>query len=282
MTSVSKNVYIDKLVDIVNKYNNTYPSTIKMKPFDVKSSIYIGFNKENNKEDLKVGDHVRISRYKNTFKKGCTPNCSEEVFVIKKLKNTVLWTYVIRDRNGEEIVGTFYEKELQKTNQKEFRVEKVIKRRGDKLYVKRKGYDNSYNNWIDKKYIVQMSRYFPKMKPLGNVKVELDLSNYATKADLKSAKGADISKFAKKVDLASLKSEIDKLGIGKLETAPVDLSKLRHVVKNEVVKKIVYAIQTTDTSNLVKKTGYYAKLKLKRKYLIMIILNTLILKNLIS
>ena len=70
---------------------------------------------------------------------------SEEVFVIKKVENTVPWTYVINDLNGEEIVGTFYEKELQKTNQKEFRIESVIKRKGDKLYVKEKGYDNSFN-----------------------------------------------------------------------------------------------------------------------------------------
>ena len=70
---------------------------------------------------------------------------SEEVFVIKKVQNTVPWTYVINDLNGEEIVGTFYEKELQKTNQKEFRIESVIKRKGDKLYVKEKGYDNSFN-----------------------------------------------------------------------------------------------------------------------------------------
>ena len=74
--------------------------------------------------------------------------------MIKKVKNTVPWTYVINDLNGEEIVGTFYEKELQKTNQKEFRVEKVIKRKGDKLYVKWKGYDSSFNSWIDKKDIV--------------------------------------------------------------------------------------------------------------------------------
>ena len=79
---------------------------------------------------------------------------SEETFVIKKVKNTVLWTYVINDLNGEEIIETFYEKELQKTNQKEFRIEKVIKRKGDKLYVKWKGYDNSFNSWIDKKDLV--------------------------------------------------------------------------------------------------------------------------------
>ena len=74
MTSVSKNVYIDKLDDIVNKYNNTYHSTITMKPVDVKSNTYIDFNKENNEEDLKfeVGNHVRISKYKNIFAKGYT------------------------------------------------------------------------------------------------------------------------------------------------------------------------------------------------------------------
>ena len=75
-------------------------------------------------------------------------------FVIKKIKNRVPWTYVISDLNGEEIVGTFYEKELQKIKQEEFRVEKVIKRKGNKLYVKWKHHDNSFNGWIDKKNIV--------------------------------------------------------------------------------------------------------------------------------
>ena len=71
--------------------------------------------------------------------------------MIKEVKNTVPWTYVINDLNGQEIIGTLYEKELQKTNQKEFRVEKVIKRKGNKLYVKWKEYDHSFNSWIDKK-----------------------------------------------------------------------------------------------------------------------------------
>ena len=75
----------------------------------------------------------------------------EEVFVIKKVKSTVSWTYVINDLNGEEIIGTFYEKKLQKTDQQEFRIEKVNKRKGNKLYVKWKGYHNSFNSWIDKK-----------------------------------------------------------------------------------------------------------------------------------
>ena len=74
--------------------------------------------------------------------------------MIKKIKNTVPWTYVIDDLDGEEITGTFYEKELKKIDQQEFRIKKVIKKKGDKLYVKWKGYDNSFNSWIDKKDLV--------------------------------------------------------------------------------------------------------------------------------
>ena len=151
MTSISKNVYIDILDDIVDEYNNTYHTTIKMKPIGVKDNTYINTDKEINNKDpkFKVDDLVRISKYKNIFAKGYMPNWSEEVFVIKKVKNTVPWTYVINDLNGEEITGTFYEKELQKTNQEEFRIEKVIRRKGDKLYVKWEGYNNSFNSWID-------------------------------------------------------------------------------------------------------------------------------------
>ena len=129
ITSISKNVYIDKLNAIVNKCNNTYHTTIKMKPIDVKDNTYINTNKESNYKDpkFKVGDYVRILKYKNIFAKGYMPNWREEVFVVDKIKNTVPWTYVINDLNGEEITGTFYENELQKTNQKEFRIEKVIK-----------------------------------------------------------------------------------------------------------------------------------------------------------
>ena len=150
-------MYIDKLNDIVNEYNNTYQKTIKMKPIDVKDNTYINTDKEINNKDpkFKVGDRVRISKYKNIFAKGYTLNWSDEVFAIKKVKNTVPWTYVINDLNGEEIIGTFYEKELQKTNQEEFRIEKVIRRKGDNIYVKWKGYDNSFNSWIDKASLVQ-------------------------------------------------------------------------------------------------------------------------------
>ena len=91
---------------------------------------------------------------KTFFAKVYVTNCSEEDFVIKNVKNIGLWTYIISDLKGKEIVGMLYEKELQKTNQKKFRVEKVIKRKGDKLYVKWKGYDSSFNSWIDKKHTV--------------------------------------------------------------------------------------------------------------------------------
>ena len=119
-------IYIDKLDDMVNEYNNTYQGIIKMKTVDVKDNTYIDSrelhsNKEVNDKDpkRKVGDHVRTSKYKNIFAKGYTPNWSEEVFVIKKVKNTVPWTYVINDLNGDEIIGKFYEKELQKANQQD-------------------------------------------------------------------------------------------------------------------------------------------------------------------
>ena len=103
MTSVSKNVYVDKLDDIVNKYNNTY-STTRMKPVDVKLNTYTDSSKiiNDNNLEFKIGDTVRISKYKNIFAKGYTPNWFEEVFVIKKVKNTVPWTYVINDLKGEE------------------------------------------------------------------------------------------------------------------------------------------------------------------------------------
>ena len=131
-------MYIDKLDEVVNEYNNTKHRTTKMKPIDVKDNIYIDLDKEVNDNDpkFKVGDHVRISKYKNIFAKGYTPNWSEEIFVIKKIKNTVPWTYVIDDRNGEEVTGTFYEKNMQKIDQQEFRTEKVINKIGDKLCVK--------------------------------------------------------------------------------------------------------------------------------------------------
>ena len=141
------------LDDIVNKFNNTIHRTIKIKLFEVTDDSYVKFSEDFNKKDpkFKVGDHVRISKYKNIFATGYAPNWFEEVFVISKIKNTVPWTYLINDLNGQEIIGSFYEKELEKNSQKKFRIEKVLKRKGDKLYVKWKGYNNSFNSCINKK-----------------------------------------------------------------------------------------------------------------------------------
>ena len=119
-------MYIDKLYDIVNKYNKTCHSKIKMKPVDVKSNTYIDSSKEINNKDpkIKVDENVRISKYKNIFAKSYTRNWSVESFVIKKGKNTVPRTYIINDLNGEEIAATFYEKELQKKIKKSLELKK--------------------------------------------------------------------------------------------------------------------------------------------------------------
>ena len=153
MTAISKNVYFDVLDDIVNKCNNTVHRSIKMKPVHVTSDSYVEYNQDSNEKNrkFKVGDHVRTSKCKNIFAKGYTQNWSEEVFAISKIKNTVPWTYMISDLFGEPIIWSFYEKKLQKTNQEKFRKEKLLKRKGDKLYVKWKGYDSRFNSWINKK-----------------------------------------------------------------------------------------------------------------------------------
>ena len=114
ITSISKNAYIDKLDDIANKYNTTYHSTIKLKSLDVKSRTYIDSSKEINNKDpkFKIDGVARISKYKNIFEKDYVPNWSEEVYLIKRVKNTCPWTYVISDPKGEEIFETFSEKQL--------------------------------------------------------------------------------------------------------------------------------------------------------------------------
>ena len=106
MTSISKNVYIDKVDDKVNKYNNIYHNTIKMKTVDVKSNTYTNSSKDINDKDLKfkIDDIVRISKYKNIFAKSNVPNWSEDIFVITKIKNTVPWAFVISDLKDKEIV----------------------------------------------------------------------------------------------------------------------------------------------------------------------------------
>ena len=111
---------------------------------DVTFDSYAEDNEDSNEKDpkFKAGDHVRISKYTNAFAKVYIQNCSKEVLIIRKIKNTVPQTYVVSSLNGEPIAETFYEKELHKTSENKFRIEKVIKREGDRLYVKWDGYDN--------------------------------------------------------------------------------------------------------------------------------------------
>ena len=116
ITPISNSVYFNVLNDIVDKYNDTYARIIKKKPIDVKSDSFAEYSEKSNEKDPKfnVGDHVRISKHKNIFAKGYAPNCSEEIFVVKKFKNTVTWTYEISDLNGEKIVSSFMKKNCKK------------------------------------------------------------------------------------------------------------------------------------------------------------------------
>ena len=126
MTATGKNVYYDVLDNVVNEYNNTKHSTIKMKPKDVKNdktkSSAIARNKrvyidEHNEKSARynVGDRARISKFKNIFAKGYTPNWRREIFIVNKINDTVPHTYNLKDLNDEEIIGNFYDRELQKT-----------------------------------------------------------------------------------------------------------------------------------------------------------------------
>ena len=116
MTAIGKNVYYDVLDDVVNESNNTKHSTVKMKPIDVKNNkrVYIDEHYEKDSR-FKVGDRVRIYKFKNIFAKGYTTNWSKEIFIVDKVNDTVPYTYNFKDLNDEEIIGSFYEKELQKT-----------------------------------------------------------------------------------------------------------------------------------------------------------------------
>ena len=116
MTATSKNVYYDVLDDVFSEYNNTKHNNIKMKPKDVGDNKRVYIDEHNQKDSrFKVGDRVRISKFKNMFAKGCAPNWSTEIFIINKINDTVPYTYNLKDLNDEEIIGSFYDKELQKT-----------------------------------------------------------------------------------------------------------------------------------------------------------------------
>ena len=166
-TDKNTNIYIDILPDLVKDYNNTRHSSIKMTPvkankkeneLTVWRNLYpehLEINYINPK--FSVGDQVRISKKKKTFEKGYTTRWTEEIFTIVEVKRSRPPTYKIADLNGEEIKGSFYEPELQKTSQEIFRIEKVIKRGKKKSLVKWKGYSDDFNSWVDNKDIVNIS-----------------------------------------------------------------------------------------------------------------------------
>ena len=159
--------YMDILPDLVEDYNNTVHTSTKMTPIEAskkKNELTVGQNlyqdrlKINNlTPKFSVGDEVRISKKKKVFEKGYTTRWTEEIFTITKIQNTNPITYKIADLQGEEIDGTFYEPELQKTEQQVFRIEKVIEKGKNKSLVKWKGYSDKFNSWVDNKNLIDLS-----------------------------------------------------------------------------------------------------------------------------
>ena len=157
-TANSTRRYIDVLNEMVNSYNNTRHSSIKMTPAKAslkanEKTVWMNlFGNEIHKAikpKFSIGDKVRITKKKNIFEKGYTPRWTEEIFTISTIQYTDPPTYKITDANDEEIQGSFYEQELQKTTQEIFRIEKIIRKRGNKSLVKWLGYSDSFNSWVD-------------------------------------------------------------------------------------------------------------------------------------
>ena len=160
-TANSTNVYVNVLPDIIRKYNHTYHRSIKCTPTVARqpakwkyvyNALYGNAIGKRKPLKFKIGDRVRIIKKKRAFEKGFTPNWTEELFTIETIKNTHPVTYTLVDTKGEHIRGAFYTEELQKTKQEIYRIEKVLKKRKrngvQEVYVKWRGYDNSFNSWI--------------------------------------------------------------------------------------------------------------------------------------
>jgi len=159
------NKYIDVLDDFVERYNNTRHSSIKTTPVEaskkenevrVHRNLYQVFQRRPIHAKLKTGDKVRIIKKKGLFEKGFTPNWTEEVFTASKIQRTNPVTYKITDYNGEEIHGTFYEQELQKTTQEVFRIEKIVKKGKTRSLVKWRGDPKNFNSWVDNKDLIKL------------------------------------------------------------------------------------------------------------------------------
>lgn len=162
---IGKYKYYDVLPQLVLDYNQTVHSKIKMRPIDVTKEnsrqlyqrIYLKDKLKVNdrKNKFNVGDVVRISKFKHIFEKGYTPNWTTENFTVKKINNTIPHTYILKDHKGNPIQGCFYEHEMLKTKHPDvYLVEKIIKKRGNRCYVKWLGFDSSENSWVNKEDIL--------------------------------------------------------------------------------------------------------------------------------
>ena len=166
---------------------------------------------------------------------------------LKKLKTLSRGHMLLVILKAKKLLERFTKKYCKKKNQSEFRVEKEMKRKGDKLYITWKGYNSSFSSWIDINGINEW--VFSR-----RVKVELDLSNYATKTELKNATGGDASSFANKTDLANLKSDLDNLDIDKVKNIPTNLSNFKSKVdKLDVDELVTVPVDLSKLSNIVRK-----------------------------
>jgi len=167
-TANNTNKYIDVLDDFVHKYNKTWHSSINMTPVEASKIIntvtvyrnlyqeYPDLTRWPIHARLKIGDKVRILKKNKFFEKGFTPNWTEKVFTVSKFQRTNSVTYKITDLNDEEIQGTFYEQELQKTSQEVYRIEKIVKKDKTRSSVKWKDYPESFNSWVDNKDLIKL------------------------------------------------------------------------------------------------------------------------------
>ena len=166
-TDNNTNRYIDALPDLVEDYNNTVHSSTKFTPIEAskeKNELKVWRNLYPDRyktsrlnPKFSVGDEVRITKKKKVFEKGYTTRWTEEIFTIKEIRETNPLTYKLEDLQGEEIKGTFYEPELQKTKQQIFRIEKIIKKEKNKSFVKWKGYPDKFNSWVDNKDLINLN-----------------------------------------------------------------------------------------------------------------------------
>ena len=166
-TDYNTNTYIDVLPDLVEDYNNTVHSSTKLTPTDASKeenelkvwrNLYPDRYKTSRlNPKFSVGDEVRITKKKKVFEKGYTTRWTEEIFTIKEIRETNPITYKLEDLQGEEIKGTFYEPELQKTEQQIYRIEKIIKKEKGRSFVKWKGYSDKFNSWVDNKDLIDLN-----------------------------------------------------------------------------------------------------------------------------